>query len=128
MDSRSHDSNGQINTNGEQTDYISFGKGDKNLIIIPGVGDGLKTVKGMALPFAFLYRELAKDFKVYVFSRPVKQSNGGPIKTKKSLQSRHTCDIMITEGDIDDIFVFEEVSDEDIKDKGKRTSIVQESV
>lgn len=64
--------NGQINTNGEQTDYISFGKGDKNLIIIPGVGDGLKTVKGMALPFAFLYRELAKDFKVYVFSRPVK--------------------------------------------------------
>lgn len=64
-------SNGQINTNGEQTDYISFGKGDKNLIIIPGVGDGLKTVKGMALPFAFLYRELAKGFKVYVFSRPV---------------------------------------------------------
>ena len=62
--------NGQINTSGEQTDYISFGKGHKKLIIIPGVGDGLKTVKGMALPFAFLYRELAKDFKVYVFSRP----------------------------------------------------------
>lgn len=62
--------NGQINTNGEQTDFISFGKGDKNLIIIPGVGDGLKTVNGMALPFAFLYRELAKDYKVYVFSRP----------------------------------------------------------
>ena len=63
--------NGQINTNGEQTDYITFGKGEKTLIIIPGVGDGLKTVKGMALPFAFLYHELAKDFKVYVFSRPV---------------------------------------------------------
>ena len=29
----------------------------------------LKTVKGMALPFAFLYRRLAKDFTVYVFSR-----------------------------------------------------------
>ena len=64
--------NGQINTKVEQTDYISFGKGDKNLIIIPGVGDGLKTVKGMALPFAFLYRELAKDYKVFVFSRPIK--------------------------------------------------------
>ena len=64
-------SNGQVNIAGETTDYISFGKGSKDLVIIPGVGDGLKTVKGMALPFAFLYRELAKGFKVYVFSRPV---------------------------------------------------------
>ena len=29
--------------------YISFGKGKKNLIMIPGLGDGLKTVKGTAL-------------------------------------------------------------------------------
>lgn len=50
-------------------DYIRFGNGPKTLIMIPGVGDGLKTVKGMALPFAFLYRSLAKDFTVYVFSR-----------------------------------------------------------
>ena len=50
-------------------DYIRFGSGQKTLIMIPGVGDGLKTVKGMALPFAFLYRSLAKNFTVYVFSR-----------------------------------------------------------
>ena len=50
-------------------DYIRFGSGKKTLVMIPGVGDGLKTVKGMALPFAFLYRSLAKDFTVYVFSR-----------------------------------------------------------
>ena len=50
-------------------DYIRFGNGTKTLVMIPGVGDGLKTVKGMALPFAFLYRSLAKDFTVYVFSR-----------------------------------------------------------
>lgn len=50
-------------------DYIKFGNGNKNLIMIPGVGDGLKTVKGMALPFAFLYRRLSRDFTVYVFSR-----------------------------------------------------------
>ena len=50
-------------------DYIRFGSGPKPLIMIPGVGDGLKTVKGMALPFALLYRSLAKDFTVYVFSR-----------------------------------------------------------
>ena len=50
-------------------DYIRFGNGPKTLVMIPGVGDGLKTVKGMALPFAFLYRSLAKHFTVYVFSR-----------------------------------------------------------
>ena len=49
--------------------YISFGTGNKNLIIIPGVGDGLKTVKGLALPFSIMYKLFAKDFKVYVFSR-----------------------------------------------------------
>lgn len=50
-------------------DYVRFGNGAKTLIILPGLGDGLKTVKGMALPIAFLYRSLAKDFTVYVFSR-----------------------------------------------------------
>jgi pimeloyl-ACP methyl ester carboxylesterase len=50
-------------------DYITFGSGKENLIFIPGVGDGLKTVKGLALPFAFMYKMFAKDFKVYVFSR-----------------------------------------------------------
>ncbi|MBO5909710.1 MAG: alpha/beta hydrolase [Clostridia bacterium] len=50
-------------------DYISFGKGRETLIILPGLGDGLKTVKGTALPFAFMYRKFAKKYKVYVFSR-----------------------------------------------------------
>lgn len=49
--------------------YISFGKGKENLIIIPGVGEGFKMVKGVAIPFAILYRMFAKDYKVYVFSR-----------------------------------------------------------
>ena len=50
-------------------DYIRFGSGERTLVMLPGVGDGLKTVKGMALPFALLYRGLTKDFTVYVFSR-----------------------------------------------------------
>lgn len=50
-------------------DYITFGKGMKKIIFIPGVGDGLKTVKGMAVPFAFMYKKFANDFEVYVFSR-----------------------------------------------------------
>lgn len=55
----------------EDTDmhYISFGNGPQNLIMIPGLGDGLKTAKGMALPFSVMYKDFAKSYTVYVFSR-----------------------------------------------------------
>lgn len=61
--------NGNIRFNGHDCDYISFGSGDDVLIMLPGVGDGLKTAKGVAVPFSLMYRCFAKDFKVYVFSR-----------------------------------------------------------
>lgn len=61
--------NGRINIDNTVIDYVSFGKGENNLIIIPGLGDGLRTVKGMVLPFAYMYRSFAKDYRVYVFSR-----------------------------------------------------------
>ena len=46
-----------------------FGKGSKNLIILPGLGDGLATVKGKALPLAIAYSAFGKDFTVYMMSR-----------------------------------------------------------
>ena len=61
--------NESININGLDCDYISFGKGKDPVIMLPGVGDGLKTAKGVALPFALMYRCFAKSFKVFVFSR-----------------------------------------------------------
>ena len=61
--------NGHIKLSNFEMDYIRFGNGEKPLVMIPGVGDGLRTVKGMAVPFAVLYRSLAKAFTVYVFSR-----------------------------------------------------------
>lgn len=61
--------NGRLDLPGFRMDYIRFGAGPKPLVLIPGVGDGLKTVKGTALPFALLYRSLAKDFTVYALSR-----------------------------------------------------------
>ena len=57
--------NGKING----TEYIRFGRGKRNLIILPGLGDGLKTVGGTAVPMAIMYRMFAKDFTVYMFSR-----------------------------------------------------------
>lgn len=50
--------------------YIRFGGGKRTLIMLPGLGDGLKTVRGMALPFALLYRVYTREYTVYSFSRP----------------------------------------------------------
>lgn len=47
--------------------YISFGKGEKPLVIIPGLS--LRSIKGTAFPLAYMYRVFAKDFKVFVFDR-----------------------------------------------------------
>ena len=54
--------------NGEM-DYICFGTGERILIMLPGLGDGLRTVKGTAAPMAAMYREFTRDFTVYAFSR-----------------------------------------------------------
>ena len=68
--------NGRIRMDNTYMDYVAFGSGKKKLIMIPGIGDGLKTVRGMALPFALLYREYAKDYRVYIFSRKERLQRG----------------------------------------------------
>ena len=61
--------NGQLNIDGAVMDYIRFGKGEKHLIMIPGLGDGLRTVKGTSRLMALMYHQFAKDFTVWMFSR-----------------------------------------------------------
>ena len=61
--------NATLSKNGKTMDYVTFGKGNQPLVIIPGLGDGLQTVKGMAMPFSIIYRILAERYKIYVFSR-----------------------------------------------------------
>ena len=61
--------NGTVSVHGTTTEYIRFGSGKKILIMLPGLGDGLRTAKGTALPMALMYRMFAKDFTVYAFSR-----------------------------------------------------------
>ncbi|MBO7251749.1 MAG: alpha/beta hydrolase [Oscillospiraceae bacterium] len=50
-------------------EYIRFGNGPQTMIMLPGLGDGLRTMKGTALPMALMYRMFARDFTVYAFSR-----------------------------------------------------------
>ena len=61
--------NGTLTLKNGRMDYIRFGSGEKVLILLPGLGDGLRTVKGTALPMALLYRKFAKKYTVYAFSR-----------------------------------------------------------
>ena len=61
--------NATLSMNGKTMDYVTFGKGKKPLVIIPGLGDGVQTVKGKAQLFSLSYRLLAKHYKIYVFSR-----------------------------------------------------------
>lgn len=60
---------GKVKVGRTDMDYIAFGRGQKSFIIIPGLGDGLKTVKGTKILLAMMYKLFAKEYKVYVFSR-----------------------------------------------------------
>ena len=61
--------NGTLKIGGSEMEYIRFGTGERILVMLPGLGDGLRSVKGTALPMAFTYRVFAKIFTVYAFSR-----------------------------------------------------------
>lgn len=52
-----------------EIEYLSFGWGEKPLIILPGLGSALRSLKGTAVPMALMYRIFANDYRVYVFSR-----------------------------------------------------------
>ena len=61
--------NGTLQLTDATMHYIRFGRGTKTLVMLPGLGDGLTTVKGTALPMALMYRLFAKDYTVFMFSR-----------------------------------------------------------
>ena len=42
--------------------YVSFGHGDRNLVVLPGLSDGLATVKGKALFLKAPYKRFLNEF------------------------------------------------------------------
>ena len=64
-----HAKNGTLSLEKGTMDYIRFGTGGRVLIMLPGLGDSLRSVKGAAVPMAIMYREFARKFTVYSFSR-----------------------------------------------------------
>lgn len=60
--------------------YVSFGRGEKNLIVLPGLSDGLATVKGKALILSAPYKRFSKEYTVYMFSRKNSMPEGYSIR------------------------------------------------
>ncbi len=60
--------------------YVSFGKGNKTLIVLPGLSDGLSTVKGKALLLASPYKKFFEKYTVYMFSRKNTMPEGYTIR------------------------------------------------
>ena len=61
--------NGSVLLGNTEMDYVSFGEGEKRLVVLPGLSDGLTTVKGKAWLLSLPYRKFFRDYTVYMFSR-----------------------------------------------------------
>ena len=68
--------NKRIRIGTAECDCAVFGSGSKNLIILPGAGDAFRTVKGMALPLALMYRRFANAYRVWFVSRRYQMPEG----------------------------------------------------
>ena len=68
--------NGSVKIGDTEMYYARFGSGEKKLVVIPGLGDGLTTVKDKALFLAAPYKKFAADYTVYMFSRKNKMPEG----------------------------------------------------
>ena len=60
--------------------YVAFGKGRKNLVVLPGLSDGLATVKGKARILSQPYKSYLKDWTIYMFSRKDDMPEGYSIR------------------------------------------------
>ena len=61
--------NGCVKIGNTDMYYAAFGKGEKKLVVIPGLSDALATVKGKAALLKGPYKKFLKDYTVYMFSR-----------------------------------------------------------
>lgn len=72
--------NGYVTLGNTVMHYVAFGDGAKKLVVLPGLSDGLATVKGKAWILAGSYRKFWADYTVYMFSRKEDMPDGYSIK------------------------------------------------
>ncbi len=72
--------NGIVKIGGTEMHYASFGTGEKALVLLPGLSDGLATVQGKAALLARPYRLFFDRYTVYLFSRKEQMPEGYSIR------------------------------------------------
>lgn len=72
--------NGIVKIGDTEMHYASFGTGEKALVLLPGLSDGLATVQGKAALLARPYRLFFDRFTVYLFSRKERMPEGYSIR------------------------------------------------
>lgn len=72
--------NGSVSIGNTEMEYVSFGEGNRVLVLLPGLSDGLASVKGKALLLAPPYRQFFKEYTVYMFSRKASMPEGYSIR------------------------------------------------
>ena len=79
---------GRVAVGNTEMDYVSFGRGKKKLVVLPGLSDGLATVKGKARILSLPYRKFLQYYTVYLFSRKKDMPGGYTIEDMAEDQAR----------------------------------------
>lgn len=80
--------NGQVPLGDTRMSYVSFGHGNRAFVLLPGLSDGLATVKGKALLLAKPYRRFFDRYTVYLFSRKDEMPEGYSIRDMAEDQAK----------------------------------------
>lgn len=72
--------NGCVRIGNTDMYYAAFGEGPKKLAVLPGLSDGLATVRGKAWILASPYKKFMQDYTVYMFSRKNDMPEGYAIR------------------------------------------------
>ena len=92
--------NGRVRLDDTEMSYVSFGEGERAFILLPGLSDGLLTVRGKALMLARPFRKFFGQFTVYMFSRKDEMPEGYSIRDMASDQARALEALGIREADV----------------------------
>jgi pimeloyl-ACP methyl ester carboxylesterase len=60
---------GSVKIGSSEVEYAAFGRGETSLVAIPGLSEGLRTIKGTGKMLWFMYRGFARTHRIYVIGR-----------------------------------------------------------
>ena len=98
--------NGSVPVDDSEMSFVSFGNGSKILILIPGLSDGLTTVRGKAILLARPYKCFFKQYTVYMFSRKdhlpedysIREMAEDQAKAMRELGMKKACVLGVSQG------------------------------